>query len=406
MERRTLLACGLTALSGCSLPTTRQQHSGSTERTTEPSTTATNSVDTAGERWPQQLADCQRTGIAPSLGQLNEQWQTTTSGAITDPVAQPVVSDEKVICGHSESIHSLDAQTGERLWTTQSETGEGFDGRPSIAGDEVYTTARDELVALSTTDGSRRRVARTPPGTRAVTDPLPTGKYVATGVRGPDTEALLLVPDAGEQSKVVEIGGPPRWLAGTTEVVYARTDTSLVAVSFPAGETVWRVSGFNRDAAAGPPLVDSGTVVTGGSTGDVVAVNRTEGTIRWRQQIEAGGVFSPVSVRDRFYVTDTSRTLYALKRSSGDVVNRWKLRSSADRPGVAAGSHDGSPVVAGETVVAVTPEGGVVGIEYDAPDVAPRQFVDVGERVAAPPAIVNEALFVTAPPSVYRFGQR
>ncbi|QLG49725.1 PQQ-binding-like beta-propeller repeat protein [Natrinema halophilum] len=122
--------------------------------------------------------------------------------------------------------------------------------------------------------------------------------------------------DALEAVWSVDHAGP---VAVADETVYTTTATGVVAFDATDGSLIWE----NADVDATTPSVVGETVYLSGD--EVVALDRSDGSVRWKTDFEADEYLSDQTVAyDGVYVV-VDGTLYALEASDGSV--RWFIES-------------------------------------------------------------------------------
>ena len=100
-------------------------------------------------------------------------------------------------------------------------------------------------------------------------------------------------------------------------------------------------------------------------------------------------------------MTDRSGYLYALDADTGNRAFEHLIQRKKSIPGVAAANMNRSPIVSGDFVVYPAPDGRLFSVDTSGRGGTERQLHQFKHRVAAPPAAVNGAVFVNAPPKLY-----
>jgi outer membrane protein assembly factor BamB len=240
-----------------------------------------------------------------------QEWATAASER---PVPRPVVADGTVIVGASAGVVALDAATGEQAWRTEPDDTAFFG--PTVADGTAYVPALGpggqtvRIHALDTATGDRQWT-RESAGTGRPSLTVDNDTVYAATVRR--------TPGGG-------VGSTP--------------STILSAIAAASGEQQWRVElNGSVDAA---PVVSSGTVYAGTSTGELHAVVAATGERHWTETV-AGAVDAPLVVADEtLYVGDEGGSLSAFDATTGD--RQWSF--------VADSLAGLTPTVAGDTVYA------------------------------------------------------
>lgn len=340
------------------------------------------------------------TPLAPVNALLGVRQAWTLSISASAAPLKPAVIGSQVWLGSSDgSVVALDAAAGRELWRAQVgaplAAGVGSDGSTVAA-----VTVANELVAIE----SGRVVWRTRLGVGVFTPPLVAGRRVfvlgadrslsafdaATGARlwqqNRPGDALSLrqagllmaLGDtlvAGQQGRLAGLDpntGALRWDSviasprGTNEIErlvelvagVSRQGNQMCARAFQVavgcvdttrGTTIWTRAAAGSEGLAGDESLLFGTE----STGRVQAWQRASGEPAWHSdRFLHRGLTAPVVVGRSLVFGDAAGFVHMLSRQDGAVLNRL----STDGSGLAA-----APVLAGDTLVAVTRKGGVFG---------------------------------------------
>ena len=338
--------------------------------------------------------------LAPPAALLgaNLAWSTQvgTSGTSLTPLA---TAGRVFVAGASGTVAALDADTGKDVWRVDLRTGisagVGSDGQTA-----AVITQTNDLVAIA--DGRELWRVRLP--ARAFTAPLVAGQRVfvltadrsvtafdgRTGARlwsqarpgeplvlG-QSGVLLAVGDtlvAGLSARLTglnPLNGTIRWEAlvasarGTNEVerlvdlvgTVSRQGDSVCARAFGAavgcvdtsrGAVVWSKPARGSTGVHGDDRMVFGTE----SDGRVVAWQRASGERSWEiERLKYRELTSPLAVGRVVAIGDSKGLVHLLSREDGSEMNRLSTDGS---PIV------GAPVLAGQTLVVQTRNGGVYG---------------------------------------------
>ena len=338
------------------------------------------------------------TPLAPFNALLGARQAWTANVGATGAPLLPVVAQSRVaVAALDGTVAVLDAQTGRDVWRASAggrlAAGVGSDGRFA-----AVVTAGNELVVL--TDGRVAWRARLP--ARTYTPPLVAGARVfvltadrsvsafdaANGARlwvqSRSGEALALQQAGvlmamgdtlvvGQSGRLVGLNpntGAPRWEAalasprGSNEIErlvdvvagVGRHDNQLCARAFQAsvgcvdtarGSTVW-----TQPATGSVGVDDDERWVFGTeSTGRVRAWRRSDGEPAWStDRFLHRGLTAPLAAGRSVVFGDGQGMVHLISRDDGSPLNRLSTDGSAI---VAA------PLLAGNTLVAVTRNGGV-----------------------------------------------
>ncbi|MCX7565036.1 PQQ-binding-like beta-propeller repeat protein [Sulfitobacter sp. F26169L] len=115
--------------------------------------------------------------------------------------------------------------------------------------------------------------------------------------------------------------------------VFTLDAQSVVSATSTAGAPLWQVDlrparDQAGDASGGGLVVSGGTVYVSVGIGVLAALDASNGTVRWTQQLDASGSGTPSVSGDLVYVTAGDNTGWAVNRKDGTV--EWQIGSSGD----------------------------------------------------------------------------
>ena len=338
--------------------------------------------------------------LGPNTALINVRpvWSTSI-GRVALPLEVRVLGNQFFVASNDGTVAAIDADTGADQWRTSLATkltaGVGSDGRYS-----AVVNAENELIALE----SGKELWRQRINALTLTAPLVAGERIfvvssdktvsafdaATGRRlwlqSRSGDALVLgqsgvllaVGDtlvAGIGGRLVgmsPLNGQSRWEAvlasgrGTNEVerlvdlvsgvsrsgnqVCARAFQSAVGcVDTAKGTVLWSKSAEGSKGLDG----DETSLVGSEADGKIVAWRRSDGERLWStDRLRFRVLTAPLLAGRSIVVGDDAGTLYFLSRQDGTLLNRVTTDGSA----LAA-----TPVLVGNTLVAVTQRGGIFG---------------------------------------------
>ncbi len=143
--------------------------------------------------------------------------------------------------------------------------------------------------------------------------------------------SLLWSADIGEgDSRKHRITADPVVSGGR---VFTLDAQSTVAATSTAGAPLWQVDlrparDQAGDASGGGLVVMGDTVYISIGFGVLAALDASNGTVRWTQQLDASGSGTPTVSGDLVYVTAGDNTGWAVNRSDGTV--EWQIGSTGD----------------------------------------------------------------------------
>ena len=252
-----------------------------------------------------------------------ERWRETLAAQV---FTAPLVAGGRVfVLSADRSVSAFDLATGRRLWA-QQRPGEPLILRQAgvllAVGDTLVVGLSGRLVGLNPDNGSVRWEA-------PIASPRGTN----------DVERLVEL--VGRTSRV-------------GETVCARSFQAAVGcVSTARGTTLWTQPASGSEGMHG----DSDAIFGSESNGTVVAWRRADGSRLWSiDRLKYRKLTAPLLLGRSVVVGDDAGLVHLLSRTDGSPLNRLATDGSA----IAA-----APVVAADTLVVVTRNGGIYGFRPD-----------------------------------------
>ena len=252
-----------------------------------------------------------------------ERWRETLAAQVFTP---PLVAGGRVfVLSADRSVSAFDLATGRRLWA-QQRPGEPLILRQAgvllAVGDTLVVGLSGRLVGLNPDNGSVRWEA-------PIASPRGTN----------DVERLVEL--VGRTSRV-------------GETVCARSFHAAVGcVNTARGTTLWTQPASGSEGIHG----DADTILGSESNGTLVAWGRADGSRLWSiDRLKYRKLTAPLLLGRSVVVGDDAGLVHLLSRTDGSPLNRLATDGSA----IAA-----APVVAADTLVVVTRNGGIYGFRPD-----------------------------------------
>jgi outer membrane protein assembly factor BamB len=286
-----------------------------------------------------------------------ESWRAN-AGA---PLAAGVGSDGSLVAVVTENNDLVALQSGKVLWkqrlTAQSYTA------PLVAGRRVFVQAADRTTSAWDGQSGRRLwaqqrtaenlVLKRPGVLIAVGDTLVTGVGGRLAGLNPANgtsrwESPIAAPrGTNDVERLVDLTGSVSRLG---DVVCARAYyASVGCVDTSRGALLWSKPATGADGVSGDERFVYGTE----ENGNVVAWRRADGERAWQmERFKYRTLTAPLAVGRSLIIGDSTGFVHLLSREDGSLLNRLAPDGSA----IAA-----TPVLAGNTVVVVTRNGGVFG---------------------------------------------
>ena len=234
----------------------------------------------------------------------------------------PLVAGRRVFVQAADRTTSAwDGQTGRRLWSQQRTAENLVLKKPGVlvaVGDTLVTGVGGRLVGLNPNNGSSR------------------------------WESPIAAPrGTNDVERLVDLTGT---VSRVGDTVCARAYyASVGCVDSQRGTLIWSKPASGAEGVSGDDRFVYGTE----SNGNVMAWRRADGERGWiSERLKYRELTAPLSVGRSVVVGDSTGMVHFLSREDGSPLNRVATDGSA----IAA-----TPVLAGNTVVVVTRNGGVYG---------------------------------------------
>lgn len=390
--------------------------------------------------WPRRTVDNARTGHATTEGptrNLHTVWRRDHPRG--GPVTSPVVADGTLYFAYSDMaeygetarawVEAYDAVTGESEWRTELLRTEEFSRHNYldslvVDGDRLFVQTEPGLTML-TTDGEVQWTFDNlfddsqPPDVLA---PVTTDETVVTATYGTGDGRGEVVygidPETGSERWRTTF--PDEWwmrqLVGTDGVVYVPLGGPIVALDVETGVKRWSlgVPYSGGLTVAGNLLLF--TAPEAGGEKSLVAVDRRDRSVRWRERIGPQFSTSDPSVSDGRVYSITGLGLTAGALETGERV--WRFGSGRDdegetRPDEPMFARESTPVVSGGAVYAPgflqrdTVYGHLFVVDAATGEELGRVEMDRNERArTATPAVTSDLVFLGSNyGSLFAFGE-
>jgi len=309
------------------------------------------------------VADAQSAALSP-------QWRFTAPNDVTSP---PLLAGDALIFGDREGVvWMLDALRGEVRWTFT--IGQPIIAAPAVAGCIVYVAGGTRLYALTLREGLYL-------WSYEANDLIDASPLVVDG-------RLMFGSEDGLFYALDARNGSARWhfdagspivgaAAGNHGVVsFGTTDGTFFALSPATGNLLWQAD-LDGSIRTNPTMVAGNlyVAVNGGSEGSrIVAMNAGDGTTLWQTHI-SGGISAALAVDESLYAGTSLGDLLALDRKTGDI--RWQVRFKNNQPN--------APLVLNDRVIFTTTSGLMIVLDK-ATGKEVMALPDLGPLGAAPVA--------------------
>jgi outer membrane protein assembly factor BamB len=283
--------------------------------------------------------------------QVRTVWSTDVGSGSGDQHLKlvPRIDGGRVFAADSEGkVVSLDATTGKRLWSIDTEL--PLSGGPGSGSGVVVVGTRDgEVLALDDTNGEIRWKASVSSEVLSV-PAVSAGKVV---VQTNDGKLYGFDAYDGTQSWLYSRQVPVLTLRGTSSPVISGNTVfsgfaggKLVAVELSSGLVQWEISVTAPSGRSelermvdidGDPLVSNGVVYVATYQGEVAAISEYSGTVLWQRKLSS---YSGLGADWRnVYVSDEKGEVWGISPDNGAAM--WKQSKLLNRrlsaPAVIAG---------------------------------------------------------------------
>ena len=283
--------------------------------------------------------------------------------SVGSPLSAGVGSDGKVAAVVTTGNELVALEAGKEIW--RQKLGAQVFTAPFVAGGRVFLLAADRSVSAFDGQSGRRLWTQSRPGEAlvlrqggvmlAVGDTLVVGLSSRLVGMNPNNgsvrwEAPLAAPrGTNDVERLVDLVGR---VSRVGDVVCARAfQASVGCVNTARGTVVWSKPASGAEGVHGDDRLVFGTE----SDGKVMAWQRTDGTQAWTtDRLRYRGLTAPLAVGRSVAIGDNTGLVHFLSREDGSALTRL----TTDGSPIAA-----APVLAGDTVVVVTKNGGVFGFQ-------------------------------------------
>ena len=278
-------------------------------------------------------------------------------------VAAGVGSDGKVLAVVTKSNEVVALQSGRELWR-QKLNAQAFTA-PFVAGERVFVLAADRSVTAFDGQTGRKLWSQQRPNEPLVLRQsgvmLAVGDMLVVGLSGrlagldPSSGAVLWeAPIASPRGindieRLVDLVGPASRVGAS--VCVRAYQSSIGCVNTARGNLLWTKPANGVQGIAGDDRLLFGTE----ADGTVVVWKRSDGERAWSsERLRYRGLTAPLVAGRSVAIGDNTGFIHLLSRDDGALLNRLSTDGSA----IAA-----APVLAGNTLIAVTRNGGIYGFK-------------------------------------------
>ena len=355
---------------------------------------------------------------AKSMGHLalggspSRAWEAKIAGVTKSErlAAAPVVSGGTLYAmDTAATVHAFDAATGSKRWSTslgasnKKDARIVFGGGVSVDGAMLYATnGLGDVAALNAADG--KIVWKKRPG-----GPLRGAPSISGGsiyVMSQDNQILAINAADGatqwtEAAAVQTAGvfGVAAPAIAQATVVSGYSSGDLVAYRYENGRTLWgdalsrtsvNTSVSTLSDIDADPVIDGGRVFAIGQGGRMVSLELVTGQRIW--ELNIAGISTPWVAGEWVFVVTDEAKLLCVSRATGKVrwvsqLQRYRKNKSKNGPVSWTG-----PVLAGERLILASSEGDLAYVSPADGKVAGTQ--NIGAPVFLSPVVANSTLYI------------
>lgn len=341
--------------------------------------------------WPSYQYDPANTGYNPEASGPKDGVEVAwRHPACTEASSGVVVHNGRVSAGGLV----VNGRTGQAVggeWDSHAST-------PTFANGRVYVGAHD-LLALDAATGERDWTFETESDSGGLGTPVVNDGTVYTRGQFDDPTIYAVDASSGEENWRFELDAESRFpMAVANETVYSIDETSIIyAINATDGEERWHRSP-SADIERSTPVIWDGTLYLGSGEGDILALDAEDGSNEWRRSLGSDSV-GPVAIADgTVYLPGPEKELIAMSASDGHEVWRRSVSVTFSGPPVVAGNL--VYITAGQTLYAFDASNGDERWQFETREV---MFGDYERRgVNSGLAVVDDLVYVaTAPGDLY-----
>ncbi|WP_196870372.1 outer membrane protein assembly factor BamB [Polaromonas sp. CG_9.11] len=283
--------------------------------------------------------------------------------ALKTPIAAGVGSDGKVLAVVTKDNEVIAMQAGRELWR-QKLTAQAFTA-PFVAGERVFVLAADRSVNAFDGQTGRKLWAQQRPSEPLVLRQsgvmLAVGDTLVVGLAGrlagfnPSNgsiqwEAPIATPRGiNDIERLVDLVGSVSRIGDS--VCVRAFQSSIGCVNTTRGNVLWTRPANGVQGIQGDDRYLFGTE----ADGTVLAWKRSDGERVWSSdRLRYRGLTAPLLAGRSVVIGDATGFIHLLSRDDGSLLNRLSTDGSA---------ISAAPVLAGNTLVAVTRNGGIYGFQ-------------------------------------------
>ena len=225
-------------------------------------------------------------------------------------------------------IYAIDLNTGSEDWRYPSKVNSkiSFYANPVLTSDgQLIVPGYDhKLYSLNPATGSENWIF-TGAKNRLISSPLVT----QTMIYQPSADGSIYAVDmTGNKVWVQETGGPlwaqPSTLPDCGCIYVASMDHTVYSFDASTGGLIWQTPDLGGALIGSPAVSTDGSLYVGTFAKEMIALDTTDGTVKWRYTTQDRVWSEPALANDVLYFGDLSGYFYAVNAKDGTAL--WRIQ--------------------------------------------------------------------------------
>lgn len=236
------------------------------------------------------------------------------------------------------AVMAFDPATGKRLW--ERPLGVPIRSAPTVAQDRIFVvTIEGRLYCLSTADGAELWVMRGLPQQASLglnASPAVAGDVVVVPYASGDVVAVKASDGSGLWSESLSRQRTTSHIASMSDAARPALDNGtvfavghggrMVATSAESGERLWSAN----IASTQPPWVAGENVFVVDTTGQLMALNRQDGKVKWTTKLPGGNIWAgPTLANGTLWLVSKEGQLTGVDATTGRVTGQMSVGGAA-----------------------------------------------------------------------------
>lgn len=294
------------------------------------------------------------------------------------------VDQDTLYMSYTSSVYAINANNGSLIWRypAKADNRHQYYSAPAVTSEALYVgDFANTFYQINRSSGEQVQQFLGAKN-RYVGDSL----VVEESILAPSADHFLYSLDKQfNQNWKFETGGAiwAQPVSDGARVFVASMDHFLYAVDLKSGDEIWKVDA--KGAIIGTPELDEAGVLYLASNGNLVmAVNASNGAVKWEKTLEAAVWSGIVQFEGNLYFGDLQGAFYALNAENGATV--WKVDVN--------GAVVAKPAIIPEGLVVVTESGSAIRLNFEGTKVWTKDFANA--KLYTSPVVSGEQVIIAA----------